>query len=78
MNDRLEQIIKGITAAGGGSFQMTLIDEGSDAGNWAVAVVFGREAEDSPMVGGVSMMMAPTANDAIQHILDETRWADIP
>lgn len=75
--DRLGQIIAGLAGAGGGSFQLSLIDQGPDAGKWAVAVVFGRESADSPMAGGASYGMSKSADSAVQHILDETRWGSI-
>lgn len=75
--DRLGQIIAGMQAAGGGSFQLSLIDQGPDAGKWAVAVVFGREAADSPMASGASYGMSWVADLAVQQVLDKTRWGSI-
>lgn len=75
--DRLDKIIKGLEAAGGGSFQLTLIDEGPDAGKWAVAVAYGKEADDSPMVGAASYSMESTGDAAVAFVLAETRWVEL-
>jgi len=75
--DRLGQIIAGIEAAGVGHFQLTLIDQGPDAGKWACAVAFGREANDSPMIGGSSYAFTESADVAVAMVLFETRWGSI-
>lgn len=77
MTDRLDKIIKGLEAAGGGSFQLTLIDEGPDAGKWAVATVFGSEAAYSSMAAGSSVMVASSADTAVAFVLAETRWVEL-
>lgn len=42
-----------------------------DAGDWSVAVQFGREAEDSPMAGGALYGYGATAEAAVQEALDD-------
>jgi hypothetical protein len=71
--DRLGQIIAGLEAAGGGHFQLTLIDDGPDAGKWAVAVVFGREADDLQKSADLTAI-ATSVDAAVETILLETRW----
>lgn len=73
MSDRLSQIIEGLTAAGEGSFQISL----SPDGEWLTAAVYGREAPDSDMAGAASYGVANNAFDAVHHVLMETRWADL-
>lgn len=73
MMDRLDKIIAGITAAGQGTFALIL----NDRGEWLTAAEYGKEADDSPMVGAASYGASPSANEAIQTVLDETRWVEL-
>lgn len=75
--DRLTQIIEGLIAAGGGTFAITLVSKDKEDEHWVAMAEFGQEAEDSPMVGGASYGMGPSANEAVSTVLTETRWADI-
>lgn len=72
--DRLNTIIAGLRQAGGGGFSLALHDDGQ----WMAATEFGREAPDSPMAGGASYGMGPTAHAAVDMVLAETRWGDLP
>lgn len=71
--DRLDRIIAGLTAAGQGTFALIL----NSRGEWLVAAEYGKEASDSPMVGAASYGIGQSANDAIQMVLDETRWTEL-
>lgn len=52
-----------------GTFSLTLaLDE---AGDWSSAFMFGSEAADSPMVGGVSYGWEKTAVEALRAIAKE-------
>lgn len=73
MNDRLSQIIAGITAAGEGSFQLSLSPEGE----WVAAAIYGREARHSDMAGAASYGVANNPWDAVRRVLDETRWDEL-
>lgn len=73
MTDRLDKIIAGITAAGQGTFALIL----NANGEWLTAAEYGKEADDSPMVGAASYSASASANEAIQQVLGETRWVEL-
>jgi hypothetical protein len=47
---------------------------GFHGGKWSVAIEWGKEAEDSPMVGAAAYGMGDTAQDAVFGALKETGW----
>lgn len=73
MTDRLDKIIAGIAAAGQGTFALIL----NANGEWLTATEYGKEAANSLMVGAASYGASTSANEAIQKVLDETRWAEL-
>jgi hypothetical protein len=71
--DRLSQIINGLERAGCGTFALTF----HPSGHWVAAVEFGKEAEDSDMVGAASYGADVNPWVAIRQVLDETRWDEL-
>lgn len=74
--DRLEE---GLLAAGGGQVVLTSPDPGVDLAMdisvWRVGLVFGQEADDSPMAGGAAYGSGPSLQQALRAALDEAGWA---
>lgn len=42
--------------------------------DWTVSIIFGREAEDSPMAGGAAFGLGSSAYDAMAEALTEAGW----
>jgi hypothetical protein len=56
------------------------IEEGSFAlsyfeGQWSVAIVWGQEADDSPMAGAAAYGLGTTAREAIEAAIREAAWS---
>ena len=68
--EQLEAVAQGLESSGGG--QLSFNYDGR--GGWTVMCVFGREAPDSPMAGGVAIGCGVTAADALEGALDEAGW----
>lgn len=67
--DTVEAIFADMRNQGGGTLTVVL----DEAGDWAAAYVFGREADDSPMAGGASYGVGASPYEALRMIVDECR-----
>lgn len=63
-------ITEQITAAGEGMLALTYHN-----GQWCVAIEWGREAEDSPMVAAAAYGVGATAQEAIKAAQCEAGWS---
>lgn len=70
INERIAIILAGVRQHEGS----VTINYNADDEVWLVGVVFGQEAEDSDMAGGVSYGMGVSLAECLRMVVEETGW----
>jgi len=70
--EQMEALAAGLEMSGGGQCAISYDPKHPD--EWTVMVAFGKEAEDSDMVGGLAIGTGTNAAQAMEMALNEANW----